>query len=97
MPHLAPHLGVMVSQFNHRLKKCAWSRWKVDAKQTHDGELIGYATKIRKRPERRLGELMEANRKTGKLAKGNAVKGARPGSVVRRKVRKARVRPDPRF
>jgi hypothetical protein len=52
---------------------------EVYAKQARDGKLIGYATEIRKRAERRLGELMEADRKAGKLSKGNAVKGAKPG------------------
>ena len=41
----------------------------VYAKQAKDGELIAHATAIRKRAERRLGELMEEDRKAGKLAK----------------------------
>ena len=40
------------------------------ARQAKDGELIAHATAIRKRAERRLGELMEDDRKAGKLAKG---------------------------
>src|SRR6476620_3375323 len=40
------------------------------AKQAKDGELIAKATAIRKRAERRLGELMDDDRKAGKLAKG---------------------------
>ena len=40
------------------------------AKQAKDGGLIAHATAIRKRAERRLGELMEDDRKAGKLAKG---------------------------
>lgn len=40
------------------------------AKQARDGKLIAHATAIRKRAERRLGELMEDQRKAGKLAKG---------------------------
>ena len=42
----------------------------VYARQARDGELIAHATAIRKRAERRLGELMEDDRKAGKLAKG---------------------------
>jgi N6-adenosine-specific RNA methylase IME4 len=52
----------------------------VYARQARDGELIAHATAIRKRAERRLGELMEDDRKAGKLAKGtrgSPVKGAR--------------------
>ena len=44
------------------------------AKQAKDGELIAHATAIRKRAERRLGELMEDDRKAGKLAKGGGDK-----------------------
>lgn len=40
------------------------------AKQAKDMELIGYATEIRMRAERCLGELMEEDRKAGKLARG---------------------------
>src|ERR1700719_884254 len=43
---------------------------EVYAKQAKDGELIAYATEIRRRAERRLGELMAEERKAGKLAKG---------------------------
>jgi hypothetical protein len=43
---------------------------EVYAKQARDGDLIGFATEMRKRAERRLGELMEEERKAGKLAKG---------------------------
>src|SRR6478672_13171678 len=53
------------------------------AKQAKDGGLIAHATAIRKRAERRLGELMEDDRKAGKLAKGtrgSPVKGARVAS-----------------
>jgi hypothetical protein len=39
------------------------------AKQAKDGDLIGFATEIRKRAERRFGEIIEENRKAGKLAK----------------------------
>ena len=46
----------------------------VYAKQAKDGELIAHATAIRKRAERRLGELMEDDRKAGKLAKGGGGK-----------------------
>jgi hypothetical protein len=41
---------------------------EVYAKQAKDGRLIAYATEIRKRAERRLGELMVADRNAGKLA-----------------------------
>jgi N6-adenosine-specific RNA methylase IME4 len=40
------------------------------ARQARDGELIAKATEIRKRAERRLGELIEQERQAGKLAKG---------------------------
>jgi hypothetical protein len=40
------------------------------AKQSKDKKLIAYATDIRKRAERRLGEVMEARRKAGQMAKG---------------------------
>jgi len=56
---------------------------EVYAKQAKDGELIAHATGIRKRAERRLGELMEDARNAGKLAKGtrgSPVKGARVAS-----------------
>ena len=43
---------------------------QVYARQAKDGELIALATEIRKRAERRLGELIEEQRKTGRLAKG---------------------------
>lgn len=43
---------------------------QVYAKQARDGELIGLAAEMRKRAERRLGELIEDERKAGKLAKG---------------------------
>ena len=39
------------------------------ARQAKDGELIALATEIRKRAERRLGEIMEESRKAGRLAK----------------------------
>jgi N6-adenosine-specific RNA methylase IME4 len=43
---------------------------EVYARQANDGRLIADATAIRKRAERRLGELMEEARRAGKLAKG---------------------------
>src|SRR6202521_5152333 len=46
-----------------------------------------------KRAERRLGELMEADRKAGKSAKGNAVKGAKPGPGRGKKGQKSAGRP----
>jgi N6-adenosine-specific RNA methylase IME4 len=39
------------------------------ARQAKDGELIALATEIRRRAERRLGELIAESRKTGRLAK----------------------------
>jgi hypothetical protein len=62
---------------------------EVYAKQAKDGKLIAYATEIRKRAERWLGELMEADRKAGRLAKGNAVKGAKPGRARGKKGQKS--------
>jgi N6-adenosine-specific RNA methylase IME4 len=58
---------------------------QVYAKQAKDGELIGYATEIRKRAERRLGELMAEAKKAGKLPKnapgpGRGKKGLKAGS-----------------
>jgi N6-adenosine-specific RNA methylase IME4 len=56
---------------------------EVYAKQARNGELIAHATAIRKRAERRLGELMAEDRKAGKLAKGtrgSRIKGARVAS-----------------
>src|ERR1700731_490842 len=43
---------------------------EVYAKQAKDTELVAFATEIRKRAERRLGEIMEEEREAGKLAKG---------------------------
>jgi N6-adenosine-specific RNA methylase IME4 len=43
---------------------------QVYAKQAKDGDLIGMATEIRKRAERRLGEIMEVDRRAGKLKRG---------------------------
>lgn len=43
---------------------------EVYAMQAKDSELIALATDIRMRAERRIGELMEAERKAGTLAKG---------------------------
>lgn len=51
------------------------------AKQAKDGELIAHATAIRKRAERRLGELIEDQRKAGKLAKGARQKGTKRGTT----------------
>ena len=56
----------------------------VYAKQARDGKLIADATAIRKRAERRLGELMEEDRKAGKLAKGGD-KNGRKGKAGLRK------------
>ena len=49
------------------------------AKQAKDGGLIAHATAIKKRAERRLGELMEDDRKAGKLAKGARGGGKKDG------------------
>ncbi len=43
---------------------------EVYAKQAKDGKLIGMATEIRKRATRRLGEVMDGDRKAGKLKRG---------------------------
>ncbi len=59
---------------------------EVYAKQAKDGELIGFATEIRKRAERRLGEVMDENRKAGKLAKGTRGEG-RPNKAGRQRTR----------
>jgi N6-adenosine-specific RNA methylase IME4 len=58
----------------------------VYAKQAKDGELIAHATAIRKRAERRLGELMAQERKAGRMAKppagpGRGKKGHKVGST----------------
>jgi len=47
------------------------------ARLAKDGKLIAEATAIKKRAERRLGELMEADRKSGKLKHGGPRKGSR--------------------
>jgi hypothetical protein len=47
------------------------------ARLAKDGKLIAEATAIKKRAERRLGELMEADRKSGKLKHGGPRKGTR--------------------
>jgi hypothetical protein len=52
---------------------------EVHAKQARDGKLIGYATEIPKCAERRLGELMEVDRKAGKLSKGARMAGRSAG------------------
>jgi N6-adenosine-specific RNA methylase IME4 len=51
------------------------------AKQAKDGELIGLATEIRKRAERRLGELMAELSANGLMAKGACKKGTDRGST----------------
>jgi hypothetical protein len=48
--------------------------------------LIGYATEIRKRAERRLGEVMKANADAGKMAKGTRGKIVGPGRGKKRQV-----------
>jgi N6-adenosine-specific RNA methylase IME4 len=50
------------------------------ARQAKDGELIALATEIRKRAERRLGEIMEEERKAGRLATGKEGKRKALGS-----------------
>ena len=52
---------------------------EVYARQAKDGNLIAHATEIRKRAERRLGELMESDRRAGKLAKGARAGGKKNG------------------
>jgi N6-adenosine-specific RNA methylase IME4 len=50
---------------------------EVYARQAKDGELIAWSTEIKKRAERRLGEVMEDERKAGLLAKAAGSKGKR--------------------
>jgi hypothetical protein len=63
----------------------------VYATQAKDGQLIAHATAIRKRAERRLGEIMEEDRKAGKLAKN------KPGPGRGKKGAKSRVVEGPSF
>jgi N6-adenosine-specific RNA methylase IME4 len=53
---------------------------QVYAKQAKDGVLISRATEIRKRAERRIGELMEEERKAGTLKRGGTRKGSKVAS-----------------
>jgi hypothetical protein len=60
-----------------------WSETRLRASlanrsEAKGGELIGYATKIRKRAERRLGELMGVIRAAGEMAKPPGGSKARP-------------------
>jgi N6-adenosine-specific RNA methylase IME4 len=48
---------------------------EVYAYQAKDAELVRCATELRKRAERRIGELMEDDRRSGRMAKGAAEKG----------------------
>jgi N6-adenosine-specific RNA methylase IME4 len=48
---------------------------EVYAAQAKDAELIGYATEVRERATRRIGEIVEAMRKADRLAKGAREKG----------------------
>jgi hypothetical protein len=60
--------------------RLAAERLAAYALQAKDAELMGFATEIKKRAVRRLGEVMDENRKAGKLAQGtkdSKVKGAR--------------------
>jgi len=50
---------------------------QIYAAQAKDGELIAHATDIRLRAERRIGELMEDERRAGTLAKGGGGKHGR--------------------
>jgi hypothetical protein len=61
---------------------------EVYAKMAKDGELIAHATDIRKRAERRLGEMIEAARKAGMLAKGSRGSGSNQHKKVVRVDRK---------
>jgi N6-adenosine-specific RNA methylase IME4 len=64
---------------------------EVYARQAKDGELVGYAVEIKKRATRRLGEIMEENRKAGKLAKGT--RGRLPAGPGRGRKRRGAVNP----
>lgn len=56
-------------------------------RQAKDGDLIAMKTEIRKRAERRLGELVEEGRRAGRLATGREGKREALGSVGRANVR----------
>ena len=53
------------------------------AKQAKDGGLIAHATAIRKRAERRLGELMEDDRRPGSWRKAQEAAQRRMGHAGR--------------
>lgn len=54
---------------------------EVYAHQAQDSELLGFATEMRKRAERRIGELMEEMRQAGLLAKGARERGTKRGTT----------------
>jgi hypothetical protein len=63
------------------------AKWKAYALQAKDRQLVAYATAIRLRAERRIGQLMQAQRETVGLSKG--------GGTGANQYRAARLRKNP--